>query len=378
MIRKQFRLLIICLCSILLTGCWDYEDINDKCIVISLGVDYFKDNIEFSGEIVKLTSSTDNDFENAQGDGVYRLLSYGKTFEEARLHYDAINPFPVFLGSTRVVVFGKRYAEKGIEPYLNRIDHIYNYRKTLLTVVCRESPKEMFSLKQKKDISVGYLIEDILNHLAKKGGALNPNVGEILSDIAFGNIGYLLPYVGVEKGTIKYLGYAVMKDSKLIGIIDLENTDGILYVLSEKPTSIEVIQDLNDEKKTFSFRTFTNKRKINVDYLDKRLNISIDMDLSAQLRYQYYTGKVNGRDIKELENMLSDQVKKDIVSNVERAQKEFQCDIFGFARYFRAEDPKTFQKIDWENEFINANVNVTVNTKIINRSFTDPNAEKKY
>lgn len=369
---------MLCLCSLLLTGCWDYEDINNKCIVVSLGVDYVKDKFEFSGEIVKLTSSTGKSSESDQGAGVYKLLSYGKNFEEARLHYDSINPYPVFLGSTRVVVFGENYAEKGIGPYLNRIDHIYNYRKTLLTVVSRESPKELFDLKQEKSVSVGYLIEEILNSLTKKGGALYATVGEKLADIALGDVGYLLPYIGMEKDAIKFLGYAVMKDSKLIGIIDIENTDGILYILSEKPKLIQVMHSTKNEENSFSFRTSANKRKITIDYVDEKAIINITLDLSAELRYQYYDEPVSGRDIKELEYMISEKVKKDIVSTIEKAQDKFQCDIFGFARYFRAEHPKIYERIDWENEFINAGINVTVNTKIINMSLTDPNAEKKY
>jgi len=378
MIKRFNKLLILFILSLFLTSCWDSGDINKKSITIALGVDDVNDNIEFSGEIAKITSSPNEGGEKAETSGVYKLLSYGKNFEESRIHYDSVNPYPVFLGATRVVVFGNNYAKKGMEPYLHRIDHLYDYRKTLLSVVSRESPTELFNIKIEKDLSAGFLIEDIVNNLISKGETVHTDIGKILSDIALGDVGYLLPYIGIEKGAIKYLGLAVMKDSKLEGIIDIEKTHGLLYILAENPTLIEVMPGDKNEKNDISFTTFVKKRKITTDYIDEKVIINIDLDLKAQLRYQYYPEPINDEYIKKLEGMISKKVKNDMVSMIKRAKNEFECDFFDFARYFRAEHPKIYEKIKWEDQFIRSDINVNVKTKIINKSLSDPNAKKKY
>lgn len=335
MIRKSCKLLVISMCALLLTSCWDSEDINKKSITLSIGVDYVNDNVEFSGEVANLVSSP-KDGEKAQTSDVYKMLSYGKTFEEARVNYDSVNPFPVFLGATRIVVFGEKFAKKSIEPYLNRIDHLYDYRKTILTVVSREPPSQLFNIKVEKDISVGFLIEDIIEHISSNGEGLYPVTGELLSDIELGKVGYLLPYVGIDRGSIKYLGLAVMKKSKLIGIIDIENTSGITYILAKKPKLVQVINSTNNDKNKISFHTLVKKRKIKTDYVDGEVTINIDLDLKALLRYQYYMEPISDKYTKRLENMISEKVKNDIESIIKRAQSEFECDIFGFAKYFRA------------------------------------------
>ncbi len=376
MIRKLAKLLIICMSVLLLTSCWDSQDTNKQSIAISVGVDYVNDNVEFSGEMAKLTPVANK--EKAEASDVYQMLSYGKTFEEARRNYESVTPAPVFLGATRIVIFGKNHAEKGIRPYLNRISKMYDYRKTLLAVVGRESPTEIFKVKVDKSISVGFLIEDIVKQLARRGEALYSNVGDVLSDVALGDIGYLLPYVGVEKGAIKYLGLAVMKDSKLVGIVDSEESLGIMYILAEKSKIAEVINSTKNKKNKFSLRTFVKKRNIKTDYVDEKVIININLDLEAQLRYQYDTESISDEYIKKLENMLSEKIKNDIVSIIKRSQNEFECDIFGFARYFNAEYPKIYEKINWEDEFTKANINVNVKTKIINKNLIDPNVKKKY
>lgn len=377
MIRKLSKLLIIFL-TLFLTGCWDYKDINERCIVFSFGIDQVNDQVEFSGEIVKLTSSSDQGDQKTGSKGVYNLLSYGKDFEEARIHYDAINPFPVFLGATRVVVFGEKYAKQNIEPYLNRINKFYDYRKTLLTVVSREPPRELFNIKVEKANSVGFLIEDIISNLKKKKMTVYSNLGEILSDIALGEIGYMLPYIGVENDSIKYLGLAVMKDSKLIGIIDMKDTDGILYLLADKPMLTESIFFSQEENNRYSLRTTVKKRKIKTDYKDDRVIIKVDLNLAAELRYQYYLKPISDKQIKELENMVSEKVKKDILDIIERSQKEFKSDIFHFVKYFRADHPKIYEQIKWEDEYPQAIIEVNVKTKIVNQDLMDTNVKKKH
>lgn len=378
MIKRLDKFFMIIISLLLLTGCWDFEDINRKCIVISIGVDYVNDMIELTGEIAKIRASSKKEEGEAQGGEVYNMLSYGKTLEETRLNYDSVNPFPVFLGATRVVVFGTNYAKKGVEPYLNRIDSVYDYRKTLLTVVSREPPKELFEFKIEKDISVGFLIEDILEHLAKRGEALYTNVGELLSDIASGRTCYMMPYIGIEDESIKYLGLAVMKDSKLAHIINIEDSKGILYLLAEKPVLNESIQGGNGKENNYSFRTNAKKRKIKTSYVDEQLKIDIDVNLAAELRYQYYNEQISDDKVKELENKISSKVKNNITLIIKRAQEEFECDIFNFQKHFEVQHPKIYEKIDWERKFVEAEIKVIVETKMINMNLRDPNAKKKF
>lgn len=379
MIRKASRLLIIlCASSLLLTSCWDYKDINMRSITISIGVDSIDDHIEFSGEIAKIQSSGQKQQEQATATDVYNILSHGKSFEEGRLDFDSMIPFPTFLGATRVVVFGKNFAKMGIEPYLRRIDSLYDYRKTLLPVVSQKRPKELFETKTHKDLSVGFLIEDTLTHLEENGEALYPNVGDLLTDISFGKIGYLIPYIGIENDSIKYVGMAVMKNSKMIDVIKIKNTSGILYILSENPSLIETTPSIKDEKNIFSFRTMVKKRTIKTDYINEKVVIDINLDLNAELRYQYYISKVSDEDIKKYEKIISQKVRSDIASIIQRSQKEMKCDIFKFAKKFRGEHPKIYEKINWEEEFPEAKINVNVKTKIINTTSSDYTVKKKY
>ncbi|GMQ63892.1 Ger(x)C family spore germination protein [Vallitalea maricola] len=353
---------------ILTTGCWDSKDINEKAITISVGINSVNNLIQFTGEIVKLTKTSQETQTRYNTPGIYNVYAYGKTFEEVRRKLESMNPFDVFQGACRIVMFSASYGKLGIEPYLNRIDSLYDYRKTVLLVITREPPEELFNVKTDKAIAIGFLVDNLLSQLKEKGKSICPNVGELLSDIAFGSLGYVMPYIGKEFGDIKYLGLAVLKNSKLIDIIDITDTKPILYILAKDPTLIELISNPIDAENKYSFRISIDKRKISTAYKNDTVIINIDLNLDAELRYQYHIQKITNDMIKYLEKEISSKISNDIFNMIRKAQKEFECDIFSFGRYFKAYHYKQFRKMNWEDAFLTAKINVNVNTKIVNKN----------
>lgn len=311
---------IICILSLpfLLTGCWDYTDVNKRSITLSIGVDYVNDNIELSGEIAKLGSGSSDSKSSASPLGSYRYISSGMNFEEAREDFDAKVPSQDFSGAIRAIVFSKKYAEnKGLESYINRVYSSSEFRNSVLVVISAEPPREIFSGKVENDISAGYGIEDTIRYLDRDGKVLYKTIQEINSDIRFKNIGYLLPYITREKGTIKYLGMAAMKDSKLTGIIKREDSNGFIFLLARKPTDTYTIPSPNNKENQISVSTILDKRKIKTSFEEDKINIDINLKLNSKLQYQYYNIEpLNKEDIKKLEAMISDRMKKEITNAV--------------------------------------------------------------
>lgn len=377
MIRKINRLIILLILVFFLNGCWDYQDVNNRSIVISVGVDRVDGNIQFITEIAKLKAELGKEQEKAEITNVYTDVSYGKTFEEARVDVDSQRPHPTFLGATRVVIFGTNIARESIEPYLNRINKMYDYRKTLLPVISCVSPRELLSIPVENDISVGFLIEDTINFLSKRGLALYPSIGDLLSNIALGVVGYVIPHIGIEQDSIKYIGLAVMKDSKLIDVLETKDTTGLLYLLGDNPKLTEIVPGTKNKDNILSFGTKIKDRKIKTKYEDGKIAIDINLDLSGQLKYQYYVESISDEELEKAERIIENKIKNDIETIIEKSQKVYECDIFQFAKIFRADNPKIFKEINWLEEYPKAKLNVNVKIKIINKNLADPNAKSK-
>jgi len=377
--KKFTKLLIVFLIPLILCSCWDYGDIDDKGVVLSVGIDYDNttDNYIFSGEVANFSPISRQQVDQDNQNNIYNFLAQGRTFESAKLHSDSSVPRPVFLGATTVVLFGRCFAEKSIEPYLHRIDGIIDYRKTLLAVVSKESPEELLKLRTDKDISVGFLIQNNLQWLKNSGKALNTTVGEMLSAISMGDVGYVVPYVGIQAKDIRYLGLAVMKHSRLVDIIHIKDTDGLLYLLADNPILTEIMPGFKNPNNIFSFRSELKNRKIKADYIDNTPVINVNLHVDLEIHYQYYVEPISEEEIKKLENSVKNKIETDIQTIISRSQTEFKCDIFNFVKYFKADCSNAYKAIDWEEAYTTAKININVSTKIVNLDLDDPNAKIK-
>ena len=106
-LKKYTKLLILFFIPLLLCSCWDYTDIDDKAVVLSVGIGYDSttDNYIFSGEVANFSPSSRGQKDQEKSNNIYNFLSQGDTFEDAKLFSDSSVPLPIFLGSTSVVIF---------------------------------------------------------------------------------------------------------------------------------------------------------------------------------------------------------------------------------------------------------------------------------
>lgn len=360
---------------LILTGCWNYKDINVRSINLCIGVDDKDGEIEYGGEFAKLNT---NEIEKGQAEltDVYNFKSSGDSFEVTRMTYDNRTTGLDFSGALRAVVFTKKYAQNiGIESYMNRLNYVNQFRNSVLVTISDESLETLFNNPVENDISVGYSIENTISNLSDGGFTLYRSAQHIISDIRFENIGYLVPYITRANGTIKYLGFAVMKDSKMIGVIPAKESDGVLFLLSEKPNTTILIPHPQDKNNLVNVKVFLNKRNINTSYENNHVTIDVNLSLISEILYEYKMNPISDEDIKMLQDYISSTIKNEITSAVTNSKKEFKCDIFEFARHFKASNYTYYKKIDWSKEYENADVNVNVKTIIKHSNVLDPNAK---
>lgn len=365
-IKKTKIILIFIICLSLLTSCWDNVDVDRRDILVSSGIDFKDGQYEFAGEVELIRGKTESTKEQGRnrGQNVAILTAKGYTFDELRDDMDRKADFPIFFGALETIVFGENYARKGIDPYINRVNGLYDYRKTSNVVITSDPLNKLFQLKPQNNISVGYSIESFLTQLIKKGETIRTDVGEVLGSTAVGKIGYPLNHISIVESSVKFSGIAVMKDSKLVGIVPSSETVWVTNILGRNPANILEIPHPKEKDNLVSLNLKQKKRKINVGYKNGRVEINIDMDFTASLQYQYFSGKISDEDRKELEDELSQINKEKTLKVIRQAQEEFKCDYFNFYLYFRANYPELAKNINWEKEFSRAQVNINVKTNI--------------
>lgn len=364
--KNLYRMIVLFFILIYMTGCWDYKDINQRTITLSVGLDYdSKEKVQYTSEVADLSAGGIQAKEQAQSSPTYLLNSKGEDFEDARNDLNNREMNEDFSGATLLVAFSKDYAQRGIETYINRIVNLYGYRSALLIAVSRESIEELYKTKVKGSISVGTAIEETIRHISEYGGTLYSTANQVHTDISMKEMGYLLPYIGTEDNTIEYLGYSVMKDSKLIGIIERKDATGVNFLIAKNPLITKTFTIPKNKKNKVSIETKLSKRKIKTTYKEGKVQINIDLNLNAQILYFYYQKILTKEEIMLFENLISEEIKKDLLHAIKKSQKEYKVDFLKFAKYFKAQNSEIYKDIQWEEAYPRAEVNINVNTKIV-------------
>lgn len=376
--RTIIIFLVLLIFTCLLTGCWDYRDIDKRLILSSTAIDHIDNLDTILIEYAQLNKFKGESEGKPSSQGTAISEGTGSNFDEARDQLDRKSPFPIFLGATRINILGMGIAKNDIGPYMNRIKRIFDYRKTLLVVISRDPIREIYKLKPKNDISMGFMIDDLVRQLSEAGSSIYVTAGEVLSSISTGTIGYVLPYICKSGDSVEYIGLAVMKDSKFQGYFDPKESRGIIYILGRRPVITQILTHPKNEKNLLSFETKVKRKSIKTDYVNGKVSIHIKINLNAQLIYQYYVDPIDDKTKKQLEDELSDEVKKQIVAPLHMTQSYYKSDIYGFAKNFRADFPSIYRNIDWTDKYSNAEISVDVHTNITRLGFVDPNAKKQY
>lgn len=218
-----------------LCSCYDYLDIDKKTIITAVGVDKIEDKYKFIAEYPQIRSVklSENNVSNIKGKETALISGSGKNFDEARQDIDNKLPFPAFLGAVKAVILSKDIAKDDIMPYLNRINNIYDYRKTVLIVLSREPAEDILNLKPKNDASIGFMIDNLINQLSSSGYAKYVTSGEIIQNLNSEYSCGFLPYIGIEDNSVKYIGIAVFKKGKYVGYININECQAVNYIISK-------------------------------------------------------------------------------------------------------------------------------------------------
>jgi germination protein, Ger(x)C family len=173
-----------------------------------------------------------------------------------------------------------------------------------------------------------------------------------------------------KKGNIKQqmVGMAVFDGDKLVGTLNAQETRSFMMISGKFRHGVLTIEDKNSPGKAIPFDLrLGRKPKIKVRFdkstpiIDVNLNIEADI-IAIQSGIEYESLDK----IRELNKLLEDTIEDDVRKTIEKTQKQMGTDIYGFG-YYAADKFITiadFEKYNWLSHFIDARVNVHVETNI--------------
>lgn len=368
---KTFFLIIqLLLIVVIATGCWNYREINRLSIVAGLAIDKGKNNkYLFSVEIV-----------NVKAGGVEPIISSEIVSVEGESWFDAarnaikVSGKRLYFSHTKIVIVSKEIAEDGLIQILDWLNRDAETRLTIKVMVSKEkTAEEVLSSPGTTSEINSFELDNMLTAQPSVPKFPNVMLSELINNLAGKGISATLPaikiatYAGKRKAELG--GTAVFKRDKLVGFLNEEETQEMLFVKNKIKSGIIVSKNLLDDKKaSLVFEIFKSKTQIKPEYSNGKLLMDIHIASFVSIGEQGTTKNyIDEKGRKIAKTVTEKNMEKEIQKLIKRVQEDYDADIFGFGKIVMQEKPELWRKMEknWDEEFkkIDVNIGVELNVK---------------
>lgn len=368
------KLFIMLTTIFLLTGCWNYRELNDYAIATGMAIDYENGEYEVS---LLFTNGSKKEDEDTQ---VTVSSEKGATIYEAIKNISLSTPKEIYISHLSVIVFSEDMALNGLTPALDYLLRDPQSHQNFYIIVAKDTKaKDTLSILTpladypSQNITANIKITEKLQGRITNAGFSN-FVSKILQKGANPVANSIIIVGDEESGTkkeeqenskasayTKLDTLGLFKGDKLVGWSTMEESIGINMLLGD----VNVLY-LNLPCDKGNIVVTSKSYKINNDIQKDKITVNIKADgmiNEAECSINLEDPNV----IKEYEKKAEDKMKEYINMAIDKA-KGLKTDIFGYGNMIYRKFPKYFNSIDdWDEEFTKLKVDINVDFNLSNK-----------
>lgn len=350
------------LLSLCLTGCWDSRSIDQFAVVIATALDYSEDGRIMASSQIAVPSSVQTASQGinqsgAGSQGFTVVTALGNNVHEAIDELQRKISRKLFIDHRKVLIIGEELARRGIKDTLDHYSRDPDSRLQTFFLIARNAkgvdllmesvPFEKVpgrSIRRLQEINGenAITLRELFSILAE--GETVPTVGAL--ELLPASEGGSRASGGTAANQLAFRlgGSAVIKDYKLDGYLNMEQTRGLLWVQNKyKQNSItgyipphgNIALEL--DKTHSDIKTRITDGKVYVDVSIEAEGAihenNTDLDLSDPSQ------------IGQVEEALSQTIADNIRKAVAISQKKLKADIFGIGQEIYRKHPKQWSKL---------------------------------
>ena len=373
--NKLILIIITILFSLITSGCWDSIELKNREIISAIGIDKGEEKEKISltfQSIIPHRLGTPMKSESEQKSMVHVISVNGDSVSNALMSFRLQLSKSVYLHSNKVIVIGEDLAREGLSSVLDFFLRYDESRSRALVVVSKDKASDILNWNS-EDVSIpsDYIL-DLITSTNKISPVPKVDMHTLKLKLFSKTTSPLITCVEIVPQKIgpphiKYTGAGVFDKDKLVGWLNVKETEAFLWITNETDRGfIEAFFPAN-ENKNVTLRVTNIKTKIYPQIDDNNITISLDINDEGSLVEKDSKEDINSPDaIKAIEKSLNEKIKKDIEACLQKAQKEYKADIFGFGEAVHRKHPGKWKELEgkWKELYPNVKVNVNVHTKI--------------
>ncbi|WZL74214.1 Ger(x)C family spore germination protein [Clostridiaceae bacterium 35-E11] len=393
------KILMLLCTTIILTGCWDSEEIQDRGYILGIAIDKAqpiprgheeKENYLSERELeqmplqkgepkyaytlqLPILANIKNKPSGAGGGGdggagkeaVWDATMRGNSFMEANREFSTRLEFPPYYEHLQAIIMNEDVAKKGLSHVLDIFLRDHEMRRRTRLVVTPQEAKKILDVKpQIADFSSFYLAE--LPHNADRTSRLLhiTDLGAVAESI-HQNSDFVLPRVIATEDEIKDAGCGVFKGDKLVGWLGEVDTIYLKWIRDAVKGGVLVLSMPNEEGMvTLEVKKAKTKKTaiIQEDTIKIKIDVNVSFDLAERMD-AHHGSALDETFIKKVENIAETELKKRMISTIQYVQKNFGADVFHFNVPIKKKNYRYWEEIQDQWHEIFPQIETLVNVK---------------
>lgn len=371
---KKYAMLI-CLCPILfLTGCWSSMELTERAFVTAIALDEGKE-----GKI-KLTTQIYRPASEVSATTNYSESAFVNVTVEEKTIFEAIRSIATIVGRKpqfshmQTIVIGEKLAQR---EFSNLLDFLYRDSEIGLNthiLIAADNANKYFIGKSLIENTLGRQLQRqqiMASDLA--GNTTDTTLQELEFQIKSEEGNAMVSYLYTNKELQNHLigGVALIKNGKMIGVVQPKQTEFVLMLMNQyKHGIIEIpcAPPIDNEKQQFeTFEVLALKTKASLDINEDDVAVRYNVQIEGSIGDLMCSSIEDINEEKQFEEKIVKTIKYELQEVIKLLQKE-KIDVIGIGSQVYKRKPLYWYKWkkDWPDRFAQTSVNIQVDVTITN------------
>lgn len=377
----------------ILTGCWNYKELESHYIVSGIAIDKGKQGHRYHLTFEVLDIAGDGQSGTLKGK---LIRADGDTIADAVDNASRISDKELYYSDCKAVIFSRQIAREGLIPVMDWLNRDPKPRFTVqIFVSLEETAEELFEPGGQSGGQSGSQAGGQSGGQAGEGTVISMQIANSMEAASTGrqsiqmhlydvdNVllgeGRDLVLPGLRKSgqktpQVEVDGTAVFREDKYVGELDDELTKNFLLLMNNLQTGTLLVGQ-KPEEKNIALLIRNSSVEVNPEVNGGKIGMKIKMKMECSFDEENsYRNYLLDLGANRIEGFAKNTLRKQIEELVRQVQTEFGCDIFGFGRKISQENPKEWQKLkpSWREKFRTVSVDVEPDILIVNAEFAHP------
>lgn len=370
----------------LLSGCYNYRELNELGITTAVSIDYKDNNFILIAEVINPIKQQDVSASN--NSPFVNFTSVAPSIQEAFRNTVLESPRQLYLSQLEIILVSEEIINNHLEEFLEFFSREPETRTEIKVIIAKtnESTKGITIQSLLTNFSSSNILESLEVQNKLLGLTQEVTINELLNMYLDPNLEIVLPSMilygssdigdekenittSIPKTLVKVGTTSVIKDGKILGYLSEEESKTVNLINGNLTKTILKIP-YEDSYVVFEPNRIKTKQKLDI----KDNKITIEISGFSKIK-EFHTNKniKNMKTVEELNKYFNKEIENMIKDNFNKIREKYNTDMFGFQELYYRTDHKYFKKYcsNWyETTFPNIELEVKSNIKLYEKGNT--------